>query len=511
MFDKGLIYRSKSLVNWSCTLESAISDIEVDNLEIPGPTDVSVPGYRKKVKFGQMYDIIYQTTTGEEVIVSTTRPETILGDVAVAVNPNDSRYSRLLQEQDLKLVHPFRKDTIPLIADESVDPEFGTGAVKITPGHDKNDFLVAQRHDLPLISIMDGKGVITGDFGVFTGVTRFNVREMIVKALAERGLLKEIKPHKMVLPICSRSKDIIEFQLRPQWFVRCKEMSGKALDAVRSGQIKIHPETFVREWEHWLTDCRDWCISRQLWWGHRIPAWQSMSNGTWVAAHTEEEAMRKMNLQSKGVQQDEDVLDTWFSSALLPFSLHGWPDKPLHDFYPLSLMETGHDILFFWVARMTMLGLELTGTVPFKEILLHGIVCDAHGRKMSKSLGNVITPDQIINGISLDKLQQETKSSLDSGILSQEEYEKSLKGQRKMFPQGIPECGTDALRFTLCSHNIKSHFINFDIQEVHTNKLFFNKIWQATRYTIGFCERLNLDLRSLETDMDELRNRNLSE
>lgn len=510
LYEKGLIYRSNSLVNWCCFLESTISDIEIDKMEINGPTEVFVPGYKDNIIFGQIYDIIYKTTTNEEIIVSTTRPETILGDVAVAINPNDQRYSRYMQNDNLKLIHPFRKDTIPIIFDESVDQEFGTGAVKITPGHDYNDFLIAQRHNLPLISIMDEKGVITGDFGPFTGMPRFGAKKKILNTLKEMGLLSDIKPHKMILPICSRSKDIIELQLRPQWFVSCKEMSKRALEVVNAGKIKLVPESFLRDWEYWLTNCRDWCISRQLWWGHQIPAWKSINGNCWVAAHTEDEALSKMKDQKEGLKQDEDVLDTWFSSALLPLSLHGWPKKPLDDLYPLNLMETGHDILFFWVARMVMMSLELTGEVPFNEILLHGIICDAQGRKMSKSLGNVVTPHHIIDGISLEKLQQDTRLYFDSGILSKEEYEISIKGQYKMFPQGIPECGTDALRFTLCNHNIKSHFINFDIQEVYTNKLFFNKIWQATRYTIGFCEKLGHELRSLETDLEQLQSRNLS-
>lgn len=510
LYDKGLIHRRKTLVNWSCFLESAISDIEIDNLDIKGPTEIFVPGYQKKVEFGQIYDIIYKTTTGEDIIVSTTRPETILGDVAIAVNPNDLRYSRFLQEKGIKVVHPFRKDTIPIIEDTSIDPEFGTGVVKITPGHDINDFLIAERHNLPIISMMNEKGSISEGFGVFSGIPRFTARNMILVMLKEKGFLSEIRPHKMILPICSRSQDIIELQLRPQWFVRCNEMSKKALEAVKSGKIKILPDLFCREWEHWLTNCRDWCISRQLWWGHQIPAWQSNNESSWVAAHTKDEALRKMKDNLGKIKQDEDVLDTWFSSALLPFSLHGWPKKSLNNFYPLNLIETGHDILFFWVARMVMLGLELTGKVPFNEILLHGIVCDAQGRKMSKSLGNIITPHQVVNGISLEKLQQETKLSFNSGIISKEELEKSIKGQHKMFRQGIPECGTDALRFTLCSHNIKSHFMNFDIQEVYTNRLFFNKIWQATRYTIAFSTKINLNLRSLETNLDELRTSKLS-
>lgn len=463
LFNKGLIYRKEALVNWSCTLESAISDIEVDNIEISSPQGVAVPGYKNRVTFGQIYDIAYRTEGGDEIIVATTRPETLLGDTAIAVHPNDERYSQLLVNRS-HFQHPFRDDLIPIVADESVDPNFGTGAVKITPAHDQNDYSIGQRHKLKSITVIDTKGMVLPDFKGFKGLPRFIAREKIIHELKQRGLLKGIRPHAMSIPICSRSKDVIEFLLRPQWFVSCKQMSMKALDAVHSGKIKLQPENFHQEWDRWLSNCHDWCISRQLWWGHRIPAFECVNQETGELTWKVAQNVKELQLSDEWqIRQDEDVLDTWFSSALLPFSLFGWPDADPRPSYPLNLMETGHDIIFFWVARMVMLGLELTGEVPFREVLLHGIICDAHGRKMSKSLGNVISPEQVIKGILLEELQQEAKQSAISGILSKDELERSIKGQRKMFPAGIPECGADALRFTLCSHNIKSHFINFDI------------------------------------------------
>lgn len=516
LFDKGLIYRDLSLINWSCSLESAISDVEVDNLEISGKTQIAVPNYERNITFGVMTDIAYKIIGSEnEIIVSTTRPETILGDVAVAVHPDDNRYSHLRNAQ---LWHPFRNETIPLIFDESVNPEFGTGAVKITPAHDKNDFEIGKRHRLEKIQVIDEKGCITDGFEEFSGIPRFTVREYILNSLAEKNLLRGSRSHNMIIPICSRSKDVIEFLLRPQWFVRCDEMSKRAIACVKNEEIKIHPKNFVKEWNRWLTNCRDWCISRQLWWGHQIPAYKVIADGQeefWIAARSKEEAHEKAKLKvserSFTIERDQDVLDTWFSSGLLPFSAYNWPhtDNEFQHFFPLNLMETGHDILFFWVARMVMLSLELTNKVPFEEVLLHGIICDAYGRKMSKSLGNVISPDHIIDGASLEELQKETENAVAKGILNQSELEKSLDGQKKMFPFGIKECGVDALRFTLLSYNIKQHFISFDITDCHTNKLFFNKIWQATKYCLNSAEKMKLrisDMKSLEglqlSDMD---------
>lgn len=513
LFEKGLIYRDKSLVNWSCSLESAISDIEVENVEINGPTPVDVPGYSRKITFGEMVDFAYKVQGSfEEIVVSTTRPETMLGDVAVAVNPNDGRYEHLRNKRTM-LWHPIRKDEIPLIFDESVDLEFGTGAVKITPAHDRYDYDMAKKHRLQLVEVIDSKGAILEDFGTFSKLPRYEARGKIMDYLTRNNLLRGIKPHSMILPVCSRSKDVVEFLLRPQWFVRCEEMARRAVEAVQCGQLKIVPNHFEKDWFRWLENCHDWCISRQLWWGHRIPAYEvkSGSASSWIAAKSLEEAQQKAQSFLKTVDfevvQDSDVLDTWFSSSLLPFSALGWPQDSadLKRYYPLDLMETGHDILFFWVARMVMLGQEITGQLPFGKILLHGIICDENGRKMSKSLGNVIKPEQVIKGTSLEKLNQEVEVAHKQGVLLASELKKSVAGQKKMFPNGIPECGTDALRFTLCSSNVKNHFINFNVQECYTNKLFFNKIWQATRYTLGSAEKYNPeDLQLTKESLTEM-------
>lgn len=490
LFESGIIYRGKSLVNWSCTLESAISDIEVENIELKGPTKIKVPGYERVIQFGQITDIVYKVIdSNDEIIVSTTRPETLLGDVAIAVNPNDPRYSAY---RNKFVWHPFRKCEIPIVFDDTVDSEFGSGAVKITPAHDKNDFELAKRHGLPHVPVFDNKGCILIEFGDFGGLPRFDARYKMLNVLAEMNLLRETRPHSMVLPVCSRSRDIIEFLLRDQWFVDCSEMSKTALKYIESGKLNIFPESKVKEYERWMTDTRDWCISRQLWWGHRIPAYEVDfgDEKVWIAARSENELNEKIIKAGRSAVRtvrDPDVLDTWFSSALLPLSAFGWPDKSLEytKYFPLSLMETGHDILFFWVARMIMLSSVLTQNLPFDKVLLHGIICDSNGRKMSKSLGNVIVPDQVIHGATLDSLIQMTNNNFNSGILSKEEYEKSILTLKKSFPNGIPECGVDALRFTLCSSNIQNHFINFDVTECHTNKLFFNKIWQATKYFLN--------------------------
>lgn len=418
LFEEGLIVRRNSLVNWSTSLRSAISDIEVDLLDIKEPVEIAVPGYERKVLFGRIYDFAYRIVDGEtlpdgsaeEIVVSTTRPETILGDVAVAVHPLDPRYSKYRNREEVKLKHPFRNDTIPLIFDIAVDQEFGTGAVKITPAHDKFDFELATRHKLAPRQVFNETGHVTETHPEFKGKPRFEARELIVSKLEEMELLREVRAHSMQLPFCSRSKDIIEYMIVPQWFLKCKDLARDALSELHSGRLQIQPSNFETEWERWLQDCRDWCISRQLWWGHQVPAYQvtDTAKGTnhWVAALSEEAARRKakqlVGSDAFTLTRDPDVLDTWFSSSLLPFSVAGWPDESYKERYPLDLMQTGHDILFFWVARMMMMGLKLTGQAPFQRVLLNGIVCDAQGRKMSKSLGNIVAPQQVVQGASLE-------------------------------------------------------------------------------------------------------------
>ncbi|KAH8257378.1 hypothetical protein KR038_008081 [Drosophila bunnanda] len=515
LFDEGLIVRRNSLINWSSSLRSAISDIEVDLVDIKAPMEIAVPGYERNVLFGRIYDFAYRVVDGEtlpdgsaeEILVSTTRPETILGDVAVAVHPLDPRYSKYRNREEVKLQHPFRNETIPLIFDIAVDQEFGTGAVKITPAHDKFDFEVATRHKLTPCQVFTESGHVMETHSEFQGKPRFEARELIVNKLEEMNLLREVRAHSMQLPICSRSKDIIEYMIQPQWFLKCKDLAKDALSELYSGRLQIQPPSFETEWERWLLDSRDWCISRQLWWGHQVPAYQvtASANGTshWVAALSEEAARRKakqlVGSDEFTLTRDPDVLDTWFSSSLLPFSVAGWPDESYKERYPLDLMQTGHDILFFWVARMMMMGLKLTGEAPFQRILLNGIVCDAQGRKMSKSLGNIVAPQQVVQGASLESLKAGLEQSCEAGIIKPEELRTSTAGLTKMFPNGIQECGTDALRFTLMSHNIKSHFISFDVNACHTNKLFLNKIWQAMRFTMGSAKGLGVALQDFES------------
>lgn len=494
-------------INWSCTLESAISDIEVENLDLKGPTKVSVPGYKKPVQFGQITDIAYKRCDNDsEIVVSTTRPETLLGDMAVAVHPSDKRYSEL-RGQNIQLWHPFRQEAIPLIFDLAIDPAVGTGAVKVTPAHSKIDYAIGQRHSIQSKEVINEKGFITDGYGRFSGMPRFNARDEILNALGSLGLLRETRPHDMQLPICSRSGDVLEYLLKPQWFVRTEQMARSAVEAVEKGQLKVHPSSFENIWRQWLLNNQDWCISRQLWWGHRIPAFQCQhaDKSIWVAAHNAKEARSKaakqLNVSEDAditVEHDEDVLDTWFSSALLPFSSLGWPNSTadLSRYYPLDILETGHDIFLFWVAKMVMLGKQLTGRIPFKHILLHGIIRDAEGRKMSKSKGNVILPEQIINGSTVQDLQSELDKSLKAGILDQKEYKKSIANIRKSLPKGIPECGTDALRFTLCSYNITDHFIDFSVNQCIENKKFFNKIWNATKFTLSNCNKLGVNPQS---------------
>uniref|UniRef100_A0AAY4D3G5 valine--tRNA ligase n=1 Tax=Denticeps clupeoides TaxID=299321 RepID=A0AAY4D3G5_9TELE len=498
MHEEGVIYRSKRLVNWSCTLNSAISDIEVDKKELNGRTLLPVPGYKEKVEFGVLVSFSYKIEgSDEEVIVATTRIETMLGDTAVAVHPSDPRYQHL---KGKTIIHPFCDRKMPVVFDEFVDINFGTGAVKITPAHDHNDYEVGVRHNLAFINILDENGYLINVPPPFLGLKRFDARKAVLQALKDRGQFKEIKDNPMVVPVCSRSKDIVEPLLKPQWYVDCTEMGKQAADAVRDGRLKIIPDHHLKTWFNWMDNIRDWCISRQLWWGHRIPAYfitvdhSSVKPGEdtdghyWVSGRSEEEAREKaakrFNVSSERIslRQDEDVLDTWFSSGIFPLSIFGWPNESedLNVFYPGTLLETGHDILFFWVARMVMMGLKLTGKLPFREVYLHAVVRDAHGRKMSKSLGNVIDPLDVITGISLEGLHNQlTDSNLDPL-----EIEKAKQGQKSDYPSGIPECGTDALRFALCAYTSQGRDINLDVNRILGYRHFCNKLWNAVKFAM---------------------------
>lgn len=498
LMEDGTIYRSNRLINFSCTLKSAISDIEVEKRELTGRTLLAVPGYDEKVEFGVLVEFAYRVDgSEEEVVVATTRIETMLADTGVACHPEDDRYKHL---RGKRVQHPFRNCTLPIVFDDFVDREFGTGAVKITPGHDHTDYEVGKRHNLEFLTLFDDNGLVSKVGGQFEGQKRFDARKTVTEALKERGLFRGIKENPMVVPICSRSKDIVEPLLKSQWFVNCSDMAKQAVEAVEKGDLKIIPDMHIKTWNHWLKNIRDWCISRQLWWGHRIPAYfvtvhdsdvvpgEDTDMKYWVCGHTEEEAKEKAAARFKvskdkiSLKWDEDVLDTWFSSGLFPFSIFGWPDKTqdLEVFYPGTLLETGHDILFFWVARMVMMGTKLMGNLPFKEVYLHAMVRDAHGRKMSKSLGNVIDPVDVIRGITLEDLHK----LLEKGNLDPKEVVKAKAGQKEDYPNGIPECGTDALRFALCAYTAQGRDINLDVLRVEGYRRFCNKLWNATKFAL---------------------------
>ncbi|KFD54850.1 hypothetical protein M514_04284 [Trichuris suis] len=493
MHEDGTIYRSVRLVNWSCSLRSAISDIEVDKLELTGRTFLSVPGYKDKVEFGVLVSFAYPVDSSDErIVVATTRVETMLGDTAVAVHPDDPRYKHLHNKW---CVHPFLDRRIPILTDPFVDMSFGTGAVKITPAHDQNDYDVGRRHNLPFVTCFTDDGLMTADCGPFAGMKRFDARKEVTEALKRKGLFVEVVDNPMVVPICrqysnsfksllfqpvvfcSRSRDVVEPLLKAQWYVKCDEMARKAVDAVNDGSLRILPEFHVKTWRNWMENIR--FIIR--------PNYDA-DGKFWVSGRTREEALQKASVrfnvpkENISLRQDEDVLDTWFSSGLFPFSIFGWPEQTsdLKNFFPGTLLETGYDILFFWVARMVFLAQKLTDKLPFTTVYLHSIVRDAHGRKMSKSLGNVIDPLDVIHGISLSALHEQ----LESSSLEAAEISRAKEGQRRDYPDGIPECGTDALRFALCAYTGQGRDINLDVLRVQGYRFFCNKIWNACRFTL---------------------------
>uniref|UniRef100_G1R100 Valine--tRNA ligase, mitochondrial n=1 Tax=Nomascus leucogenys TaxID=61853 RepID=G1R100_NOMLE len=484
LYKAGLLYRNRQLVNWSCALRSAISDIEVENRPLPGHTQLRLPGCPTPVSFGLLFSVAFPVD-GEpdaEVVVGTTRPETLPGDVAVAVHPDDSRYTGLTN-WPMVLIHTHH----------GCAPQ---GAVKVTPAHSPADAEMGARHGLSPLNVIAEDGTMTSLCGDWLqGLHRFVAREKIVSVLSERGLFRGLQNHPMVLPICSRSGDVIEYLLKSQWFVRCQEMGARAAKAVESGALELSPSFHQKNWQHWFSHIGDWCVSRQLWWGHQIPAYLVVEDHAqgeedcWVVGRSEAEA-REVAAELTGrpeaeltLQRDPDVLDTWFSSALFPFSALGWPQETpdLARFYPLSLLETGSDLLLFWVGRMVMLGTQLTGQLPFSKVLLHPMVRDRQGRKMSKSLGNVLDPRDIICGVEMQVLQEKLRS----GNLDPAELAIVAAAQKKDFPHGIPECGTDALRFTLCSHGVQAGDLRLSVSEVQSCRHFCNKIWNALRFILN--------------------------
>lgn len=495
LHEDGIIYRANRLVNWCTKLNTALSNLEVESKELPGRTLLNVPGYDKKIEFGVIVHFQYPIEGTDQMIeVATTRIETMLGDTAIAVHPDDERYKCLVGK---RAVHPFIPNRyLPIISDTYVEKEFGSGAVKITPAHDANDYALGERHNLEFINIFTDDGKMNDNAGPYVGQKRFDVRYKIQDDLKKLGLFVCKKDNPMTVPMCFKSKDIIEPLMKPQWWMKMKDMAAAALDVVKDGQIKILPENAEKSYLRWMENINDWCLSRQLWWGHQAPMYFAQIEGAsnndcdnklWFSGRTIDEANSKavkaLPNQKFTLKRDEDVLDTWFSSGLWPFATLGWPKKT-HDFetlFPTTVLETGWDILFFWIARMIMFSLKMTGKVPFTEVYCHSLIRDSEGRKMSKSLGNVIDPQDIIDGISLEKLHEK----LLQGNLAPEEVEKATKYQKSAFPDGIPQCGTDALRFALVSYTTGGGDIAFDIKVIYGYRKFCNKMYQATKYVLG--------------------------
>ncbi|OTF72860.1 valyl-tRNA synthetase 2, mitochondrial (putative)-like protein [Euroglyphus maynei] len=516
LFNRGMIYRASYMVNWSYYLQSTLSDIEIEHKYISGPTEYKVPGCDEPFQLGVIHYFKYpleNIDSDEFVTIATTRLESIMGDVGLAVHPDDTRYSHLIGKFAF---NPFTNEKMPIIAEESVKPDFGTGVLKLTPAHSSIDYEITLRHNLPSKTIFNDQGFIDCEYKPLNNVHRYSAKELVKQELVKRNLYCGFKDHGHWLPICSRSGDIIETRVVPQWFIKADdaryaaefvanrdnlselsktlwEKMSRNLDE-HSRNMAIIPSSYRNTWKDWFSRYKDWCISRQIYWGHQIPAYEiiiaSKPTNIWIAAMNEEQALNvaceKHGFKREEVElrRDQDVLDTWFSSALLPLAVTGWFQSKSFRDLPLSLMETGHDIIFFWVARMTLISLMLSGRLPFDKVLLHGMICDEKGKKMSKSKANVVDPLHLIEGASFDQVLQQNKDYLDSGLITREKFTQVMNRLIKTSPKGIPVCGADILRLSLLQSRFKEQNIKFDLQKTIKKRVFANKMHQTVRFIL---------------------------